>query len=121
MVGMVKGHRGDARLKEHFGEAEIGDLEMPFFAVSTNLTDGAYRVHRRGLGHGHFVAQPSKADFRKLITAAVDKKEQERLIAHSHSLARHFQISTRKGVAPVLVERGRPGKGKGKRCCQWGN
>ena len=49
VVGMVKGHRVDARLKEHFGNAEIGDLEMPFFAVSTNLTDGAYRVHRQGL------------------------------------------------------------------------
>lgn len=49
VVGMVKGHRVDARLKEHFGNAEIGDLEMPFFAVSTNLTDGAFRVHRQGL------------------------------------------------------------------------
>ncbi|MEE2930424.1 MAG: patatin-like phospholipase family protein [Pseudomonadota bacterium] len=49
VVGMVKGHRVDARLKEHFGGAEIGDLELPFFAVSTNLTDGAYRVHRQGL------------------------------------------------------------------------
>lgn len=49
VVGMVKGHRVDARLKEHFGEAEIGDLEMPFFAISTNLTDGAYRIHRQGL------------------------------------------------------------------------
>ncbi|MEL6824607.1 MAG: patatin-like phospholipase family protein [Pseudomonadota bacterium] len=49
VVGMVKGHRVDNRLREHFGEAEIGDLEMPFFAVSTNLTDGAYRVHRQGL------------------------------------------------------------------------
>lgn len=49
VVGMVKGHRVDARLKEHFGEAEIGDLEMPYFAVSTNLTDGAYRIHRQGL------------------------------------------------------------------------
>lgn len=49
VVGMVKGHRVDARLKEHFGAAEIGDLEMPFFAISTNLTDGAYRIHREGL------------------------------------------------------------------------
>lgn len=49
VVGMVKGHRVDARLKEHFGEAEIGDLEMPFFAISTNLTDGAFRIHRQGL------------------------------------------------------------------------
>ncbi|MEM7493114.1 MAG: patatin-like phospholipase family protein, partial [Pseudomonadota bacterium] len=49
VVSMVKGHKVDARLNEHFGQAEIGDLKMPFFAVSTNLTDGAYRVHRRGL------------------------------------------------------------------------
>lgn len=49
VVGMVKGHRVNARLQEHFGEAEIGDLEMPFFAISTNLSDGAYRIHRRGL------------------------------------------------------------------------
>ncbi len=48
VVGMVKGRRVNARLKEHFGEAEIGDLEMPFFAVSTNLTDGAIRTHRSG-------------------------------------------------------------------------
>ena len=49
VVGMVKGRRVDNRLKEHFGESEIGDLEMPFFAVSTNLTDGAFRIHREGL------------------------------------------------------------------------
>ncbi|MEM1086557.1 MAG: patatin-like phospholipase family protein [Pseudomonadota bacterium] len=49
VVSMVKGHRVDNRLNEHFGQAEIGDLDIPFFAVSTNLTDGAYRIHRRGL------------------------------------------------------------------------
>lgn len=49
VVGMVRGRRVNKRLKEHFGEAEIGDLEMPFFAVSANLTDGSYRVHRSGL------------------------------------------------------------------------
>ncbi len=49
VVGMVRGKRVDARLKEHFGEAEIGDLDLPFFCISTNLTDGAFRVHRSGL------------------------------------------------------------------------
>lgn len=49
VVGMVKGKRVNSRLKEHFGEAEIGDLDIPFFAVSTNLTSGSYLVHRRGL------------------------------------------------------------------------
>lgn len=49
VVSMVRGKRVDSRLKEHFGESEIGDLALPFFAVSTNLTDGAYRIHRSGL------------------------------------------------------------------------
>ncbi len=49
VVGMVRGKRVNNRLHEHFGDAEISDLEVPFFAVSTNLTDGTYRIHRRGL------------------------------------------------------------------------
>jgi NTE family protein len=49
VVGMVKGARVSARLKEHFGEAEIGDLDIPFFCTSTNLTSGATRIHREGL------------------------------------------------------------------------
>ena len=49
VVGMVKGVRVNARLKEHFGEAEIGDLDVPFFATSTNLMTGTQRIHRVGL------------------------------------------------------------------------
>ncbi|MEM7006166.1 MAG: patatin-like phospholipase family protein [Pseudomonadota bacterium] len=49
VVGMVQGKRVDSRLKEHFGEATIGDLDIPFFAVSANLTDGEVYLHRRGL------------------------------------------------------------------------
>ena len=49
VVGMVKGLRVNARLKEHFGEAEIGDLDIPFFATSTNLTTGTLHLHRTGL------------------------------------------------------------------------
>ena len=35
VVGLVKGHKVDARLKEHFGDILIEDLPLPFFAVST--------------------------------------------------------------------------------------
>jgi len=49
VVGMVKGLRVNARLKEHFGDAEIGDLALPFFATSTNLMTGTQRIHRTGL------------------------------------------------------------------------
>lgn len=48
VIAMVKGKRVNRRLEEHFGDVDIGDLSIPFFAVSTNLTDGTYRVHRRG-------------------------------------------------------------------------
>jgi NTE family protein len=49
VVGLVKGHKVDARLKEHFGDVKIEDLRVPFFAVSTNLTQGAFKVHTEGL------------------------------------------------------------------------
>ncbi|OZB17458.1 MAG: cyclic nucleotide-binding protein [Hyphomonas sp. 34-62-18] len=49
VVGMVKGKRVNQRLQEHFGEIEIGDLQIPFFALSTNLTNGQAKLHRCGL------------------------------------------------------------------------
>lgn len=48
VVGMVKGRRVNARLEEHFGETEIGDLRIPFYALSTNLTTGKVHIHRSG-------------------------------------------------------------------------
>src|SRR6202012_4000756 len=35
--------------EEHFGNRCIADLWLPFFCVSTNLTAGAYQLHRSGL------------------------------------------------------------------------
>ncbi|ACT59699.1 patatin-like phospholipase family protein [Hirschia baltica] len=49
VVGLVKGHRVDGRLAEHFGDINIESLEIPFYAVSTNLTHGAVRIHTEGL------------------------------------------------------------------------
>lgn len=49
VVGLVKGHKVDARLKEHYDDQTIEDLKLPFFAVSTNLTQGAFQVHTEGL------------------------------------------------------------------------
>lgn len=49
VVALVKGSKVDNRLKEHFGERMIEDLPIPFFSVSTNLTQGAFRVHTEGL------------------------------------------------------------------------
>jgi NTE family protein len=49
VVGLVRGRRVDDRLLEHFGETLIEDLQVPFFAVSTNLVAGDVRIHRGGL------------------------------------------------------------------------
>jgi NTE family protein len=49
VVALVKGHKVDARLREHFGDILIEDMKLPFFAVSTNLTQGTFRVHTEGL------------------------------------------------------------------------
>jgi NTE family protein len=45
---MVKGKRVNARLQEHFGETDISDLKIPFYALSTNLTSGHVHIHRSG-------------------------------------------------------------------------
>ena len=49
VVGIVKGKRVARRLKEHFGDIDINDMNLPYYAVSTNLSDGTIRVHTRGL------------------------------------------------------------------------
>lgn len=48
VVSLVKGHKVDARLRENFGDLRIEDLSLPFFAVSTNLTTGSFRIHTEG-------------------------------------------------------------------------
>ncbi|PZR31540.1 patatin-like phospholipase family protein [Caulobacter segnis] len=48
MIAMTRGEKVKARLEEHFGGVEISDLWLPFFCVSSNLTSGAYQLHRAG-------------------------------------------------------------------------
>ena len=48
LIAMSHGRKVHARMIEHFGETQIADLELPFFCVSSDLTTGAYRLHRRG-------------------------------------------------------------------------
>jgi NTE family protein len=49
IVAMTRGDKVRERLTEHFGDRRIGDLWVPFFCLSTNLTTGAYQLHDRGL------------------------------------------------------------------------
>lgn len=49
LLAMTQGVKVGERLAQHFGEAQIADLWLPFFCVSSNLTTGAYQLHRRGM------------------------------------------------------------------------
>ncbi len=48
LLAMTWGEEVGARLKEHFGEQQISDLWLPYFCISSNLTSGAFQMHRRG-------------------------------------------------------------------------
>ncbi len=49
LLAMTHGVKVAERLAHHFGETQIADLWLPFFCLSSNLTTGAYQLHRRGL------------------------------------------------------------------------
>jgi NTE family protein len=49
VVALTRGARVEERLKRHFGDTRIEDLEIPFFCTSSEMTKGVTRVHRRGL------------------------------------------------------------------------
>jgi NTE family protein len=49
LLAMTHGIKVGERLAEHFGDTQIADLWLPYFCLSSNLTTGAYHLHRRGL------------------------------------------------------------------------
>ncbi|MDB5465614.1 MAG: hypothetical protein JWQ46_376, partial [Phenylobacterium sp.] len=49
ILALTRGEKVSERLAQHFGDTEISDLWLPFFCLSSNLTTGAYHLHRRGL------------------------------------------------------------------------
>jgi NTE family protein len=49
LLAMTHGLKVNERLAHHFGDTHIADLWLPFFCLSSNLTTGAFQMHRRGL------------------------------------------------------------------------
>jgi len=49
LLAMTHGLQVNERLAHHFGEVQVADLWIPFFCLSSNLTTGAYQMHRQGL------------------------------------------------------------------------
>ena len=48
LVSLVAGRKVGQLLRREFGDIDIGDLPLPFFCVSSNLTTGQIAVHREG-------------------------------------------------------------------------
>ena len=81
IIAMTHGRKVRARMVEHFGDAEIADLGIPFFCVSTDLTTGEHHLHRRGLVREALLASialpgilpPYVLDGHVLVDGAVSK------------------------------------------------
>jgi NTE family protein len=49
VVALTKGVRVEERLRKHFGDTLIEEMRLPFFCVSSDIAEGAPRIHRQGL------------------------------------------------------------------------
>ena len=49
IIAMTRAGKVAGLLQEAYGDIDIADMPLPFFAVSSNLTTGRIEVHRRGL------------------------------------------------------------------------
>ena len=49
VVAMTRGKLVEERLERHFGDIHIENMPLQFYCVSSELTRGVMRVHRRGL------------------------------------------------------------------------
>lgn len=49
MIAMTRAGKVARLLRQTYGDIDIADMPLPFFAVSSNLTTGRLDIHRRGL------------------------------------------------------------------------
>lgn len=49
LIAMSRGRKVAGLMQRAYGEIDLADLALPFFAVSANLTSGDIEVHRAGL------------------------------------------------------------------------
>lgn len=49
LVAMTRARKVASLLQDAYGDIDVADMPLPFFAVSSNLTSGKLEVHRTGL------------------------------------------------------------------------
>jgi NTE family protein len=113
MLAMTRAKKVDGLLKAAYGEVDLADLHLPFFAVSTNLTSGRIEVHRRGLMRRAMRASiaipgllpPVVIDGQVLVDGAVLNNLPAEVMRHMNSgPVIGIDMSQARGVDPALIE-----------------
>jgi predicted acylesterase/phospholipase RssA len=113
ILAMTRAKKVDRLLLEAYGETDLADLVIPFFAVSTNLTSGRIEVHRRGLMRRAMRASiaipgllpPIVIDGQVLVDGAVLKNLPTEVMRQMHSgPIIGVDMSEARGVDPDLIE-----------------
>ncbi len=116
-VAMTKGKKVEWRLREHFGDTDITELQLPYFCVSTDLNAGEDFVHRRGCLTTALRASislpgilpPVVADNCVLVDGGVLRNlPSELLRAEHHGTIIGVDVSQAKGLMAADIERPSP-------------
>lgn len=112
MLAMTRAHKVDRLLQAAYGEIDMADLALPFFAVSTNLTSGRIEVHRRGFMRRAMRASiaipgllpPIVIDDQVLVDGAVLNNLPAEVMRHMNSgPVIGIDMSQARGVDPELI------------------
>lgn len=113
LVAMTRGHKVDALLEEHFGEVDTAALAIPYFCVSTDLTNSRVHVHTRGRLRTALrasislpgVLPPVIEAGAVLVDGAVIKSFPSEMMRQRHrGPVVGVDVSRARGVAPELLE-----------------
>ncbi len=72
VMGLLQGERMEQGLRKHFGEIEIPDLWLRYFAVSSNISKNCEHVHRTG---PMWKAQRASASLPGIFPPAIENGE----------------------------------------------
>lgn len=113
LIAMTRARKVAGLIQDAYGDTELADLHLPYFAVSTNLTSGRIEVHRRGLMRRAMratiaipgVMPPVVIDGQVLVDGAVLKNFPADVMRQlNHGPIVGVDVSRTRGVDPTLIE-----------------